>query len=81
MWYVYIIRSVANPGQEYIGVSADLRQRLSDHNTGKSKHTSKYFPWKLMWYCAFPSKMTAFKFEKYLKTHSGRAFSNKRLLD
>ena len=38
MWYVYIIRSVSFPNQEYSGASADLRQRIADHNAGKSKH-------------------------------------------
>ncbi|MDU1695146.1 MAG: GIY-YIG nuclease family protein, partial [Bradyrhizobium sp.] len=28
MWYVYIIRSVTFPDQEYVGATADLRQRL-----------------------------------------------------
>ncbi|MDX2095626.1 MAG: GIY-YIG nuclease family protein, partial [Alphaproteobacteria bacterium] len=37
-------------------------------------------PWELVWYCAFPDKYKALEFEKYLKSHSGRAFANKRLL-
>jgi putative endonuclease len=28
----------------------------------------------LIWYCAFPDKYKALEFEKYLKSHSGRAF-------
>jgi hypothetical protein len=46
---------------------------------GKSAHTAKFKPWKLVWYCAFPDKLKALAFEKYLKSHSGRAFSKKRL--
>jgi predicted GIY-YIG superfamily endonuclease len=38
-------------------------------------------PWILVWYCAFPDKQRALAFEAYLKSHSGRAFSKKRLLD
>jgi predicted GIY-YIG superfamily endonuclease len=79
MWYVCIIRSLAFPEQEYTGSSADIKQRLKDHNAGKSTHTAKYGPWKLIWYCAFPDKNMALAFEKYLKTHSGRAFAGKRL--
>jgi len=79
MWYVYIIRSAAFPDQEYVGATADLKQRLSDHNAGRSSHTSKYKPWTLIWYCAFPDKHRALAFEAYLKSHSGRAFSRKRL--
>ena len=80
MWYVYIIRSLSAPGQEYTGCSEDLKQRIKDHNAGKSRHTAKHMPWQLIWYCAFPEKVTALAFEKYLKSHSGRAFAKKRLL-
>jgi putative endonuclease len=52
MWYVYIIRSVSSPEQEYTGMTADLKQRIADHNAGKSTHTAKFIPWKLIWYCA-----------------------------
>jgi predicted GIY-YIG superfamily endonuclease len=80
MWYVYILRSDVAPGQEYVGATADLKARLADHNAGKSSHTSKFRPWSLLWYSAFPDKQKALQFEKYLKSHSGRAFSKKRLI-
>jgi putative endonuclease len=79
MWYVYIIKSLSSPDEEYTGLSSDLKQRLKNHNSGKSSHTAKYLPWELLWYCAFPNKATALAFEKYLKSHSGRAFASKRL--
>ncbi len=78
MWYVYIIRSIAFPDQLYYGASEDLKTRLKDHNAGKSTHTAKFAPWELVWYCAFPDKHKALEFEKYLKSHSGRAFAKKR---
>ena len=77
MWYVYIIRSLAHPTQEYVGATADLKQRLADHNSGKSTHTAKFTPRELTWYSAFPEKYRALEFEKYLKSHSGRAFARK----
>jgi putative endonuclease len=80
MWYVYITRSVSFPDQEYTGATADLKRRIKDHNEGKSTHTAKFVPWKLVWYCAFPDKIKALDFEKYLKSHSGRAFAKKRLM-
>lgn len=79
MWFVYILRIKSNSTQKYAGCTRDLRQRLKDHNAGKSTHTSKFMPWELAWYCAFPEKFRALEFEKYLKSHSGRAFSRKRL--
>lgn len=80
MHYVYIIQSVADPEQRYVGYSADLKTRLLYHNTGKSPHTSKYLPWRVVFYSAFPSRQTALAFEAYLKSHSGKAFARKRLL-
>jgi putative endonuclease len=79
MWYVYIIRSIAFPYQECTGATADLKRWMSDHNAGKSTHTGKFKPWELAWYCAFPDKYRALEFEKYLKSHSGRAFAKKHL--
>lgn len=80
MWYVYIIQSTADPSRRYIGASEDLKKRLADHNAGQSKHTSKFIPWELIWYCAFPEKYKALEFEKYLKSHLGRAFAKKRFI-
>ena len=59
MWYVYIIRSIAFPKQEYTGATANLKQRIPDHNAGKSRHTAKFKPWELVWYCAFRDKYKA----------------------
>jgi len=78
--YVYIIRSQSRSNEIYIGATSDLKQRLADHNAGKSPHTAKFIPWSLECYLAFPDKQTAYQFETYLKSHSGRAFANKRLL-
>lgn len=80
MWYVYIIRSNSSAEREYVGVTSNLRQRITDHNAGKSLHAAKYRPWELLWYGAFPDKFVALDFEKYLKSHSGRAFAKKRLI-
>jgi putative endonuclease len=79
MHYVYLIESLTTQGQRYVGVTADLKQRLQDHNTEKSPHTSKFMPWKLTTYIAFTDQMKAEAFEHYLKSGSGHAFANKRL--
>jgi predicted GIY-YIG superfamily endonuclease len=50
MWYVSIIRSENFPEQEYVGATADLKRRLPEHNAGKSAHTAKFRPWKLVWF-------------------------------
>jgi putative endonuclease len=79
MWYVYIIKSLSSGDEEYTGLTSDLKQRLKAHNSGKSVHTARYLPWELLRYCAFTNKPAALAFEKYLKSHSGRAFASKRL--
>jgi len=71
--------SLANPAKRYIGVTSDLRARVREHNGGKSPHTSKHRPWKLVTYVAFGERDQAEAFETYLKSGSGHAFARKRL--
>jgi putative endonuclease len=80
MFYVYILRSVYHPAQTYIGCAHDLRARLAQHNAGRSIHTNKFKPWKIQAYVALTDKEIADRFERYLKTGSGRAFANKHLV-
>jgi len=68
MFYTYILRSLSQPEQRYIGSTADLKSRLAKHNAGEVPHTSKFKPWKVESY---------FAFEAYLKTHCGRAFAKR----
>lgn len=79
MRYVYLLKSEAFIDQRYVGITSDLKRRLADHNAGKSPHTSKYTPWKLVTYVAFSDERKAEIFERYLKSGSGHAFANKRL--
>jgi len=74
-----MLRSIPDPKQTYVGFTEDLKSRLSAHNNGQSPHTSKYKPWELTVYLAFKERARALEFEKYLKSHSGIAFANKRL--
>ena len=79
MRYVYLLESRSITGQRYVGVTSNLKNRLSDHNAGKSPHTSRYAPWKLVTYIAFSDDRKAEGFERYLKSGSGHAFANRRL--
>ena len=79
MYYVYLLRSINHPDQTYIGFTEALKARLKAHNHGQSPHTSKFKPWELVTYISFSDRAKAFAFEKYLKSHSGKAFANKRL--
>ena len=79
MHYVYLIKSISHPKQKYIGIASDLKDRMKAHNEGRSPHTSKYKPWKLVTYLAFSEELKAVEFEQYLKSGSGHAFAKKRL--
>ena len=79
MYYVYMLRSIPYPNQTYIGFTENLKSRLTAHKKGQSPHTSRYKPWELATYLAFKDRSRALAFEKYLKSHSGKAFANKRL--
>ncbi|MBL8771968.1 MAG: GIY-YIG nuclease family protein [Phenylobacterium sp.] len=70
---------VHDPKRRYVGLTSDLRTRLADHNAGKSPHTAKYRPWRLVAYIAFSDRAQAAAFEAYLKSGSGHAFARKRL--
>ena len=76
-WYVYLLQSIDHPERFYVGMTADLRQRLQSHNAGRCAHTSKFAPWQIKTAIAFRDKSKAVAFEKYLKSHSGRAFASK----
>jgi putative endonuclease len=79
MQYVYLLQSIEFPDQTYVGLTTDLRSRFSAHNQGRSPHTNKYKPWRLVSYVAFSDERRAIEFERYLKSASGRAFAKKRL--
>jgi predicted GIY-YIG superfamily endonuclease len=79
MHYVYLLQSESAEDQRYVGATSDLKQRLAEHNSGRSPHTSKYAPWKLITYIAFSDRAQAHDFERYLKSGSGHAFARKRL--
>ncbi|MDP3043208.1 MAG: GIY-YIG nuclease family protein [bacterium] len=77
-YYVYILR--CNNNHFYVGCTNNLKERMDKHKRGKVQATSNLLPLKLIFYCCFLDKYLAFKFEKYLKSGSGRAFLNKHLV-
>lgn len=77
MKYVYLLRSLSNPRQTYVGLTDDPKRRLEEHNNGKSPHTSKYQPWQIEVAIRFNDEKKAALFERYLKSGSGHAFANR----
>lgn len=80
MFYVYVLISMINPNKTYIGITNNIFRRWIEHNSGKSKYTNKYRPWRLVSYIYFEKREQAKKFEQYLKRGSGFAFMKKHLL-
>jgi len=75
MYYIYIL--LCSDNRTYIGCTDDLKDRLNRHNNSYVPATKDRLPVKLFSYFAFFNKYTAFNFEKYLKSGSGRAFLKK----
>lgn len=64
----------------YVGLTKNIRKRFDEHCKGLGKFTKGHLPYNLVFYCVFPNKFIAARFEKYLKTASGKAFLRKRFL-
>jgi len=73
MYYVYVLQSRKDTSF-YVGLTRDLRQRMNEHQQSETGYTKGHRPLILLTYTAFPTKVLAAKFERYLKSGSGRAF-------
>ena len=77
-WDVYILR--CRDGKYYTGCTNDLEDRIRRHQKGHIHFTKSRLPIRLVSYTSFKDKYKAFRFEKYLKTGSGRAFMKRHLI-
>ena len=75
--YVYILVDVSTGTHHYVGFTHDLQKRLAKHNEGGCPHTVSRRPWRIETAVAFASEEKARAFERYLKSHSGRAFAER----
>lgn len=67
MFYTYILQSEKNL-QYYIGYTGNIERRLELHNIGLSRHTSKYLPYRLVWFQSFETKKEAILMEANIKS-------------
>jgi putative endonuclease len=74
---VYILRSLTDPDRHYTGRTSNVTRRLEWHNAGLNTHTARHRPWRLLVSIAFHDHIAAARFERYLKTGSGRAFAKR----
>jgi len=73
MHWIYIIKSKRS-GSLYIGSTPDLKKRLTEHNSGKSKTTAKYIPWVLVYTKGYSLKKDVITRERKLKAF-GKVYS------
>ncbi|MDD5116230.1 MAG: GIY-YIG nuclease family protein [Candidatus Omnitrophica bacterium] len=79
MYYVYALKSVKH-NRIYIGFTTKLDTRIKEHNSGQTKSTRFYRPWKLFYYKELNSRNEARKEEKKLKSGSGREFLKRMVI-
>lgn len=77
--FVYILRSDRDPSRHYVGLTSDVLRRLAWHNHGPSGVTVRHRPWSLVVALKFADATTAGRFERYLKTGSGRVFATRHV--
>lgn len=77
-WTVYILK--CSNETFYVGCTNNLDARFLRHSKGQVISTKQRLPVEIWTYIVFNDKYKAFIFEKYLKSGSGRAFLNKRLV-
>ena len=71
MYYVYVLYNLnqASKRKFYIGFTNDIKKRLYEHKTGKSRWTKGFGPWKLAYFESYVSWKDASKRENRLKNH------------
>jgi putative endonuclease len=75
--FVYILRSERDPSRHYVGRTADVDERFRWHNEGPCGYTLANRPWRSVVVLEFPNESAAARFERYLKSGSGRAFAKR----
>ena len=75
--FVYVVTNGAATPRFYVGLTTNVDERIEDHNAGRCPHTAKYRPWNRHVVLEFPDEQRAIRFERYLKSGSGRAFARR----
>jgi putative endonuclease len=73
MFIVYVLESEIYK-RVYVGMTNDPERRIKEHNSGKTRSTRFYRPWKVLLTESFQTRIEARKREKYLKSGIGREF-------
>lgn len=71
MYYVYVISSLTR-NYIYVGLSADVKRRIIEHNAGKERTTRPYLPFELIYVESCEDRIKAREREKYWKSGIGK---------
>ena len=69
MYYVYLLQSESNPKKIYVGYTASIDKRLTEHNIVEKGFTSRFQPWKVIYYEAYDNRAIAIERERQFKRH------------
>ena len=78
MYFTYILYSKKFT-KTYTGHTQDLEKRLREHNSGNTKSTKPYIPWKVYYCEKFLTRKEAIMRENFFKSPSGRKFIKNNL--
>ncbi len=70
MYYVYVLKS--EESRLYVGRTADLKRRLTEHKSGKVWTTKRMGKLTLIFYEAFRDEGDSYRRERYFKTSKGK---------
>ena len=73
MYYVYAIKSISH-NYIYVGITNNLKRRISDHNRGYNRTTKPYHPFILLYSEEFDTRQEAREKEIFLKSGVGKEF-------
>ncbi len=80
MFSTYILYSIAFD-RYYVGMTENIKTRLSYHNSGKVKSTKAFMPWTIKYCENYSTRLEARAREKYLKSAAGRRWRKNNLGD
>jgi putative endonuclease len=76
-YYVYVLKSEKD-GNNYVGYTNYLKERMNLHNAGKVPSTKNRLPLKLIYFEGCLNQQDATKREKYLKSSWGKRYIKNR---
>ena len=80
IYYVYVLQSEKDKNL-YVGMTADIERRRSEHFRGKVISTKNRLPLRMLFYEVYFTKIEAMRREKYLKSSDGRKDIKKRITE